>query len=835
MKNNSRTQIIGAGLALTALIVAGSAASAPLQGQVEDSQVLRVICSFLPYAPACNPSRTTPTPRTTGTPSTGTTRTDGRVRLREGLRTAPTGVPVFGAPATAPAQRPTDIPVFGAPGPEIRVDTTTTVKEPYMSGGGMQVTAPPPAGCGDGACIQPEVGDVQSLTAGQNFVWCPVDCEGKTPIAAQPAPLPNCPLLTCAAPPEGMRYAKGTISLDANGCQTSCGELEKIVEVSQDCNGICEREDVPPVCPPGASCVSPDLLPPGRCPADCPVTRPAAQPAPTLVPIALPTPGPVTAPPACKMTIDDCVPPKGKQYRFVTDQYGCITSCGELEWISKLKELACDWSECKYEDRLTTVCAEGDHKSADPDCGRTSPGSPCEWLYPSCIDSDGDRKGDICGDGKVTLKEVCDEGSEKDKNGNSQRKDTPACRYCQVAAAYCGDGYKAASEACDDGNKIDNDGCDNGCNLPPVKPVCGNGKLEPLGGEACDDGNLIDTDGCTEQCQVDPSRQGTSKVCGGVAFTNAAKPIDETYLYKSVKFPFKESTTQKFEGYDPKCKTGKDWKIEAQTKFPGWTLCPFPANLDAGGCPNAPASTCGNSIVEKPYEDCDDGNRIGNDGCGPNCAFDTNTAPPAPKCGDGVHHWSEACDLGTRNGAKDSPCTAKCEIKYLCEPADCVGMTTPEKMWCTFSPQTTTGYSCNNDLDAETKIAQQLGIQPGTFGAKACKLQETSCSGGFFCGDGFQYFGFNEQCDFGMKDGRLVNVRGCNSCKKTACTDISYMPGLTEEKKKEILESNKRICGTSLCFGQQSEKGVCGCYSDSDCPADEPICDPQSQICRPKK
>ncbi|MCZ6562827.1 MAG: DUF4215 domain-containing protein [Deltaproteobacteria bacterium] len=60
--------------------------------------------------------------------------------------------------------------------------------------------------------------------------------------------------------------------------------------------------------------------------------------------------------------------------------------------------------------------------------------------------------------------------------------------------------------------------------------------------------------------------------------------------------------------------------------------------------------TCGNKIVELPFEECDDGNNVDGDGCSAICLD--------PFCGDGVLDDGEQCDDG--NTTDGDGCSAVC-------------------------------------------------------------------------------------------------------------------------------------------------------------------------------
>jgi cysteine-rich repeat protein len=80
----------------------------------------------------------------------------------------------------------------------------------------------------------------------------------------------------------------------------------------------------------------------------------------------------------------------------------------------------------------------------------------------------------ICGDGRVTGAEQCDQG-----DGNSD-VEIDGCRMnCRLA--HCGDGTVDSDEACDDGNRLDGDACTARCGPPPVRES-GGCRVPPAGG-----------------------------------------------------------------------------------------------------------------------------------------------------------------------------------------------------------------------------------------------------------------------------------------------------------------------------------------------------------------
>lgn len=144
-----------------------------------------------------------------------------------------------------------------------------------------------------------------------------------------------------------------------------------------------------------------------------------------------------------------------------------------------------------------------------------------------------DTKEGVCGDGKRSRTEACDDGNTEGNDGCAAACDfVDAGFVCPVegeacrAYAKCGDGALIFPEQCDDGNLTNGDGCSEFCKFeigskcegsPSVcsPTVCGDGMRE--GAETCDDGNNVPFDGCSEICQGEPAcvpGSGCTSACG---------------------------------------------------------------------------------------------------------------------------------------------------------------------------------------------------------------------------------------------------------------------------------------------------------------------------------
>ena len=170
-------------------------------------------------------------------------------------------------------------------------------------------------------------------------------------------------------------------------------------------------------------------------------------------------------------------------------------------------------------------CDDGNQDADDgcaPDCtiedGWTcdNPGMPCVQIS---IDPE-----NVCGDGEITGDEECDDGNAKDGDGCSsdctietgwicELPGTPCTQQPEEPGDICGDGKISGDEKCDDGNAKDGDGCSSKCVVEKgwicaevgkaCSTVCGDGIL--AGKEKCDDGNTKANDGCTAKCAIEES------------------------------------------------------------------------------------------------------------------------------------------------------------------------------------------------------------------------------------------------------------------------------------------------------------------------------------------
>ncbi|HVZ87511.1 MAG TPA: DUF4215 domain-containing protein [Polyangia bacterium] len=258
--------------------------------------------------------------------------------------------------------------------------------------------------------------------------------------------------------------------------------------------------------------------------------------------------------------------------------------------------------------------------------------------------------------------------------------------------------------------------------------------------------------------------------------------------------------------------------------------------VDYGGTflPDAITSTCGNGVLDNG-ESCDDGNKVGGDGCTPLCQIENGYSCPTPgqpcvrtaKCGDGILTSPEACDDGNTTGGDGCsadctmvetgwrcpvpgrPCVPICGDGVIEQGETCDDGNTTNGDGCSSTCQTEPGASCTGTPSVckvavcgngvkETGEACDCGTDPtklpsgctgpnglfngdGTGCSKTC-TQEPICRGttgtgathacDTVCGNG------NLEPGEGCDDGNTVSGDGCSS----TCT---VEPGFTCNKVQE--------------------------------------------------
>jgi fibro-slime domain-containing protein len=332
---------------------------------------------------------------------------------------------------------------------------------------------------------------------------------------------------------------------------------------------------------------------------------------------------------------------------------------------------ACDDGNTTPGDGCSGTChVEPDFVCATP----TPPPTPVHQVCTSTI---------VCGDGKVTGDEACDDSNTKPGDGcAADCKSVESGWSCPKAAdgtggactlipvPACGDAHQDPGEQCDDGNPTPNDGC-TGCVVDPgfTCPTpgaactriafCGDGKLNLDLGEECDDGATPPTsgDGCSALCKLEPN----------FACPDIGKPCVSTVVCGDGKVTGAETC-------DDGNKTPNDG-------------CSATCGVEAGWqCPTAgakcTAKSCSDGIVAG-NEQCDDGNLVANDGCSATCVLEpgfacvsTGTPPKSvchkTTCADGVKEGFEQCDDG--NKIPYDGCSPTCTVESKCAGGTCTAV-----------------------------------------------------------------------------------------------------------------------------------------------------------------
>ena len=215
---------------------------------------------------------------------------------------------------------------------------------------------------------------------------------------------------------------------------------------------------------------------------------------------------------------------------------------------------------------------------------------------------------------------------------------------------------------------------------------------------------------------------------------------------------------------------------------------------------------CGDGLVQENLgETCDDGNRVGGDGCSGICRLEPNFECPTPgqpcvstvRCGNGSREAGEACD--DANNENGDGCSSNCSVEpgwycptpgqpcqrlvtcgdarlqagEQCDLGDANGTGVGCDANCVLQPGwTCKGHTCNqvpvcgDGLVTGGEQCDEGGISSGTSCCESCRLAASSCScpatGGVCkdnarCGNGV--LEKDETCD----DGNTTSGDGCSS------------------------------------------------------------------------
>ena len=364
---------------------------------------------------------------------------------------------------------------------------------------------------------------------------------------------------------------------------------------------------------------------------------------------------------------------------------GCAANCHAVEkgWTCDVvsNKSACSLIPCGDGVRASNEACDDNEPGVNGGCLNCQPvnGYMCMHGKPACpgnICNDTTKKCELIsvlyGDGIINSDfEKCDDGNTTDGDGCTDGRVDPGYS-CIVAgelcvAAACGDGILARGEACDDGNVMANDGCSNRCKkeegylctTPGTPCVKGDcGDNIVQHGEECDNGNKTNGDGCSATCTIE---------AGYVCLAAGGKCTKTTCGDAKLNAT---PDTQNYNGYeqcDDGDKTGGDG-CSATCRIETGYHCT--QDSDVSDCTKG---KCRDGIIDAG-EECDDGNTMGGDGCDPMCKreaifeCDENGQNCKPVCGDGITLWDNGEDCDDGNLVSGDGCSSVCtrEAGFKC-------------------------------------------------------------------------------------------------------------------------------------------------------------------------
>ena len=190
------------------------------------------------------------------------------------------------------------------------------------------------------------------------------------------------------------------------------------------------------------------------------------------------------------------------------------------------------------------------------------------------------------------------------------------------------------------------------------------------------------------------------------------------------------------------------------------------------GCKYTPY--CGDSSLDSPYEQCDQGGANVDATVGSAQAYGkcTTTCELGGSCGDGITSGPEECDDGINNGsvasACDVDCTFKCGNGHLDAGEQCDdGINNADNVYDACSTKCSLGPRCGDGVvQASEGEACDDGLNDGSYGT--CGV---GCVAPPYCGDKHQ--DPSEQCDLGGSNQSPAQAYGVGTCT-TTCAAGGY-------------------------------------------------------------
>ncbi|CAD8124129.1 unnamed protein product [Paramecium sonneborni] len=220
-----------------------------------------------------------------------------------------------------------------------------------------------------------------------------------------------------------------------------------------------------------------------------------------------------------------------------------------------------------------------------------------------------------CGDYIVQGKEECDDGNQENHDGCSQCKLIKYNQCNQEGQNFCSVCEYGKCLKCIDGYLLQNYIC---------TTQCGDGQVNAIENEECDN---PDDKGCIH-CKIHPSY-----ICVGPTFSLCLTCEINCIQCQSLDYSL---TCQKcIDGYYPigkQCRPCDDNCVSCQGQS---FLCTSCYRKDCDFCENYEGfytdvenkvciTICGDGILIKQFEECDDGNLLDEDGCDSNCHLEGN-------------------------------------------------------------------------------------------------------------------------------------------------------------------------------------------------------------------